>query len=31
MTFKRLVDQWINLSIELSQLYMQITKGKGSR
>ena len=29
--FKRLVDQWINLSIELSQLNMQITKGKGSR
>ena len=28
--FKHLVDEWINLSIELSQLSMHITKEKGS-
>ena len=29
--FKRLVDQWLSLSIEHSQLGMRIAKGKGSR
>ena len=29
--FKRLVDQWIDLSIERSKLDMQIAKGKASR
>ncbi len=29
--FKRLVDQWVNLSIERSQLRMRIEKGKGLR
>lgn len=29
--FKSLTDQWIDLSIELSKLNMQITKGKASR
>jgi len=29
--FKCLVDEWINLSIELSQLRMRIEKGTGSR
>ena len=28
--FKRLVDEWVNLSIELSQLRMRIEKGKGT-
>ena len=29
--FKRLVDQWLSLSIEHSQLSMRIAKKKGSR
>jgi len=29
--FKRLVDQWLSLSIEASQLSMRIAKMKGSR
>jgi len=29
--FKRLVDQWLSLSIERSQLSMRIAKKKGSR
>jgi hypothetical protein len=29
--FKSLTDQWIDLSIELSKLNMQIAKGKASR
>jgi hypothetical protein len=29
--FKRLIDQWIDLSIERSKLDMQIAKGKASR
>jgi hypothetical protein len=28
--FKRLVDEWVNLSIELSQLRMRIEKEKGT-
>ena len=29
--FKRLIDQWVDLSIEHSQLAMQIAKTKGSK
>lgn len=29
--FKRLVDQWVNLSIEYSQLTMQIAKTRGTK
>ncbi len=29
--FKRLIDQWINLSIEHSQLTMKIVKKKGTK
>lgn len=29
--FKSLIDQWVDLSIELSKLDMQIAKGKASR